>query len=115
MKCYSNNKSWITKDIKHIINMKKQIYNQGDKIELKSVQKEVQCAIRNERLVYKRKIEDMFLNNDMWKVWSGMRLSGYANKNENSASLPDVNVDYANELNSFYSHFDSHDFSKKVN
>ena len=90
------------------MNKNKQIYSQGDKIELKAIQEELKCAIRKERLVYKKKIEDMFLNIDMRKVWSGMRLmSGYANKSGNSAPLPDVSVDYAIELNSFYNRFDS--------
>ena len=31
VECYSDHKPWITKDIKHIINKKKQIYSQGDK------------------------------------------------------------------------------------
>ena len=97
------------------MNKNKQIYSQGDKIELKAIQEELKCAIRKERLVYKKKIEDMFLNNDMRKVWSGMRLmSGYASKSGNSAPLPDVSVDYANELNSFYNRFDSQDFSNEV-
>ena len=65
--------------------------------------------------MYKRKSEDLFLNNDMRKVWSGMGLkSGYANKSGNSAPLVDVSVHFANELYSLYNRFDSHDFSKKI-
>ena len=82
--------------------MKKQIYSQGDKIELKAVQKEFKCVIRNERLVYKKKNEDTFLNNNMRKVWSAMHLvHRYANKSGNSAPLLDISVNYENELNSF--------------
>ena len=115
VKCFSNNKPWITKEIKGIINRKRGVYGRGNKEELKVVQKELNRAIKKEKQIYKEKIEDHFTDNNMKRVWDGMRLmSGYVNKNKCSNDLPDISIDYANELNQFYSRFDCHDFSDKV-
>ncbi|XP_071852103.1 uncharacterized protein [Apostichopus japonicus] len=42
IKVYPNNKPWITREVKLIINKKKQLYGQGDKDGLKAVQKRTQ-------------------------------------------------------------------------
>ena len=43
-----------------------------------------------------------------------MRLmSGYVNRKESGHS-PNYSLDYANELNNFYSGFDNHDFTSEV-
>ena len=48
----------------------------------------------------------------MKRVWEGMRvMSGYSNASSKSSQLPDCNTKYANELNTFYSSLDMHDFS----
>ena len=115
VKCYSNNKPWITKDVKQIINQKKDAYRRGDKTELKEIQKELNIAIKTEKTRYKQKIEQCFIDNNMKQVWQGMRLMSGNTTNSNSGSkMPDQSMDYANQLNDFYNRFDRHDFSNTI-
>ena len=46
---FPNNKPWITKRIKDIINRKKLAFQKNDKEEYRSVQKELKGEIRNEK------------------------------------------------------------------
>ena len=87
VKVFPNNKPWITKAVKDVINKKKQIFGQGDNIKLKEVQKELKRAIKMEKEKYKTKIEHKFTQNNMKQVWEGMRLmSGYS-KSSSSKKL----------------------------
>ena len=63
VKVFPNNKPWITKAVKDVINKKKQIFGQGDKIKLKEVQKELKRVIKMEKEKYKTKIEQKFTQN----------------------------------------------------
>ncbi|KAJ8046645.1 hypothetical protein HOLleu_05396 [Holothuria leucospilota] len=112
IKVYPNNKPWITKEVKSIINKKKQIFGQGDMENLKSVQKELDKILRREKDLYRRKIEKHFTENNMKHVWAGIRMmSGYSNDTSKNSRLPSTSTIYANELNVFYNRFDCHDFS----
>ena len=74
--------------------------------------KELKRVIKAEKIAYRNKIEEDFTYNNMKRLWEGMRLvSGYSNASSKSSQLPDCNAKYANELNTFYDHFDKHDFS----
>lgn len=74
VKIYPNNKPWVTKEAKDVINRKKQIFGQGDKMQLKGIQKELKRVIKAEKAKYKNKIEKTLTQNNMKKVWEGMRL-----------------------------------------
>jgi hypothetical protein len=115
VKVFPNNKPWITKEVKSVINKKKQIFGQRDKCKLKEVQKELKRVIRLERTKYKERIEQNFTENNIKRVWEGMRLmSGYSNGSKRFSQLPQTSSDYANELNQFYNRFDQNDFSEEV-
>ena len=47
IKCYPNNKPWITKEVKDIITRKRVTFISGDKAKLKSLQKELRYGIRS--------------------------------------------------------------------
>ena len=74
VKVYPNNKPWITAEIKQVINRNKKVFGEGNKGELKLIQKELNFVIKREKKVYKNKLESKFCQNDMKKVWDGMRL-----------------------------------------
>jgi hypothetical protein len=115
VKVYPNNKPWITKAVKDVINRKKQIFGQGDKIKLREVQVELKRIIKIEKEKYKIKIEQKFTQNNMKQVWEGMRLmSGYSKNSSTKNCLPDTSVKYAEQLNEFYNRFDKHDFSAEI-
>ena len=115
VKIFPNNKPWITSDIKAIINRKKEAFGKNDKEEFKKLQKELNRTIRKGKRDYKIKIENHFTQNNMKRVWQGMRLmSGYNSVSSKADPLPKVSPDYAGELNRFYNRFDCHDFSSEI-
>ena len=80
IKVFANNKPWITKNVKEIINRKKCIFGKGGAEELKGVNRELKRIIKQEKAKYKNKVEDNFTENNMKRVWHGMKLmSGYSN------------------------------------
>ena len=90
IKIYPNNKPWITREVKSIINKKRGIFGHGNKDGLKVVQKELDEIIKKEKELYKRR-------------------TGY-NDTSKISKLSNTYVDYANELNVFYNRFDCYDF-----
>ena len=106
---YSNNKPWITKHIKVILNRKKQIFGKN-RIEGKlQIQRELRIEIRREKKKYKEKIEKHLQENNMKKVWHGVNLmSGYESKHSKSLAnkVQKATVEYVNDLNKFYNRFD---------
>ena len=44
--CFSNNKNWITSDLKALLNKKKMAFRSGDREELRGVQPELREALR---------------------------------------------------------------------
>ncbi|KAJ8046472.1 hypothetical protein HOLleu_05150 [Holothuria leucospilota] len=111
VKVFPNNKPWITKKVKTVINKKKGLFKKGDSSALREVQKELKRVIAQEKAAYRDKIESLFTDNNMRRVWDGIRLmSGYRN-NSNSCHISEITLDYANDLNHFYNRFDQQDFS----
>ena len=77
----------MTKEVKDLINRKKQIYGQGDKMQLNRIQKELKLVIKTKKVKYKNNIEKTLTQNNMKKVWEGMKLmSGYSNRSEKVAN-----------------------------
>ena len=58
VKIYANNKPWVTRNIKHLFNMKKKVFLKQDKNEMKEVQRELTAEIRRGKEEYQRNIED---------------------------------------------------------
>ena len=109
VKCFANNKAWITKDLKVLLNRKKECLASKNREQLKLVQKEINTQIRISKYKYKVKVENMF-KGDTKLAWNGIKqLTGM----KNSTVTPDVkNVDdFCENLNVFYTRFDKYDFS----
>lgn len=116
VKVYPNNKPWITKRVKDVINQKKQAFGQGDKTKLKEVQKKLKQTIKIEKQAYRSKLEQKFTENNMKQVWDGLKLiSGYSKSSTSKSFLPETTVEYANDLNVFYNRFDKNDFRNEIN
>ncbi|KAJ8043709.1 hypothetical protein HOLleu_10919 [Holothuria leucospilota] len=115
--CFPNNKPWITKEIKQMINEKKRAFGTGNKDNLKDNQRRLNRAVRKEKLRYKEKVERYFTDNNMSQVcMRGLRLmSGYTTGDSESCQLPQVSTSYADELNTFHNRFGSLDFSNEIN
>ena len=110
VRCFPNNKPWVTKELKNLLNMKKStdvINNKVKSCELQVRIKRVVCKCKED---YKNKIEKMLSDSKSCQAWKGLKtLSGFKKK----CNLPEVDDDskYANDLNTFYARFDDKDFS----
>ena len=119
-KVFPNNKPWVSKQLKHVLNEKKRVYFQGDLAERKGIQRTVKSEIRKARESYKHKIEVKFQTGDMRAVWDGIKIMIDMQQHgqpSNRLSPLGGKADgaFAEEMNSFYSRFDTHYFHSAIN
>ena len=113
VKLYPNNKPWVSKELKEMLNIKKRCIASKDVDGRKLIQKTLNKKVRECKMQYKNKIEDMFKSNNTKAAWKGLKtLTGY----KSSSCLPehDNNRMFAEELNIFYNRFDVHNFSTEL-
>ncbi|XP_051776198.1 uncharacterized protein LOC127526095 [Erpetoichthys calabaricus] len=104
VRCYANNKPWITSDIKGLLNQKKRAFKGGDQYELKCVQKELRVQPRAVKEQYRRKLEQKLQNNSMKEVWDGMKIITGCSSKRGTTIKRDVKR--ANQMNNFFNRFD---------
>ena len=69
---FSNNKPWVTKDLKGVLNKKKRVFFEGTTDEKKQVNREVRGTIRKAKEKYRKKIESKFSGGCLRAAWQGM-------------------------------------------
>ena len=104
VKCYPNNKPWITSHIKGLLNMKKRAFKDGDQWELKRAQKELRVQLRAAKEQYRRKLEQKLQKRSMKEVWDGMKIITGCGAKRGASIIGDV--EKANQLNNFFNRFD---------
>lgn len=103
--CFPNNKTWITSNVKDIINRKKRAFKEGDQAEFKHVHTELKVQLRETKQEYRRKVERKLQNNYVREVWEGMKtITGCGMKNNRAE---DGDSARANQLNLFFNRFDN--------
>ena len=65
VKCFPNNKPWITKDIKHSINEKNIAFASKDKTKISEAQRNLDKKLKEGKEKYKDKISQSFVFNNM--------------------------------------------------
>ena len=112
----SNNKSWVTKDLKAVLNKKKRVFFQGTTEEKKQVNKEVKAAIRQAKQQYKQTVELKFIGGNFRDAWKGIKNMAAVNmmtdpvrskvrqQGVGGESLPEM-------FNDFFTRFEEHNFS----
>jgi hypothetical protein len=104
---FDNNKPWVTSDLRKEIVEKHKCYGKEN---YKEAQHRLNCKIKEAKMIYKRKVENLFRSNNPRDAWKGLKeLTGIAKKQKQIAILKEVGS--ADRLNRFYSRFDSLDFS----
>ncbi|KAJ8411033.1 hypothetical protein AAFF_G00180680 [Aldrovandia affinis] len=73
VRCFPNNKPWINKNIKALLNRKKRAFMAKDRKGVKSVQKELKGELRRAKKGYKEKIEGKLEDNNTREVWDGLK------------------------------------------
>ena len=103
VRCFSNNKPWMTKEIINLLKKKKDLFHAGDQEGVKRVVEEVKVAKALAKECYKAKLENCLQENNTRQVWGGYRkITGYGSAN---TSVPG-SVELANEMNCFFNRFD---------
>ena len=106
VRVYLNNKTYVTKDIKQIINELKLAYKQKDTQELRRKDKELRGKIRKAKDTHKKHLEELFQANDSRKMWSAMKnMAGMPSKQHKPFITTDE-LASAVELNSFFIWFE---------
>ncbi|KAI4893525.1 hypothetical protein NFI96_000274 [Prochilodus magdalenae] len=104
VRCFPNNKPWITSDVKDLLNQKKRAFNDGNWTELKRVQGELKVQLKEAKESYRKKVERKLQDNNMKEVWGAMKTMTVCKNN--SGNSADGGVDRANQFNNFYNRFE---------
>ncbi|KAI3359074.1 hypothetical protein L3Q82_002565 [Scortum barcoo] len=97
--CFPNNKPWITRDLKALLNKKKMAFRAGDREEQRRVQHELRDMLRTCKDNYRRKLEAKLQQNDVRDVWTGMKhITGMNGKDRQTPG----SLDRANQFNQFF-------------
>lgn len=104
IRCFPNNNSWVTKDIKALLNEKKEAFRSGDREAAKEAARRLSVKLKEGRDRYRRKLELKLQNNNTKDVWRGMRTNPIF---KSSCQGMEGDVRWANELNQFFNRFDN--------
>ena len=80
VKYFANNKPWVTKGLKTILNEKKRAFKENDRTRVKHIYKELKKEIARSKKEYKTKIEGMFHENKSRDAWLGMKIASGQSK-----------------------------------
>ncbi|XP_071959468.1 uncharacterized protein [Antedon mediterranea] len=111
---FANNKPWVTKELKDILNKKKRIFYQGTTHDNKQINKEVKVAVRKAKDMYKRKIENKFSSGCIRSAWQGIKHMASINTADKTQRNK-INVEGIDDqalpdrLNDFFARFEKHD------
>jgi hypothetical protein len=116
---FPNNKPWVTKELKSVLNKKKRVFYTGSAEEKKRVNREVRGAISKAKREYKDKIEQRYSSGDLRAAWKGIKNMASVNQKcdvvKKQVKLDGVDdCDLPNVLNDFYTRFEQHDFSSDI-
>ena len=100
VKYFANNKPWVTKGLKTILNEKKRAFKENDRTRVKHINKELKKEIARSKKEYKTKIEGMFHENKSRDAWSSMKIASRQSKKKTEIKVKNE-PQYANDLNTF--------------
>ena len=106
IRCYANNKPWVTPELKSLLNEKKRAFSSGDQEEMRRIQKELKKKIRECKDSYRNKMEEQLQQNNVREVWKGLKtMSGHSKGRGKEPAQGDR--EWADKLNLFFNRFDS--------
>ena len=114
IKVYANSKPWVNRELKTILLEKWKAFLEGDKKKKQyELEKEFKWKNKRCRRQYKDKVEKKLTEGQGRAAWDG--LNTMMGKNTKKQELKcDDSLTFANDLNVFYSRFDSTDFSREI-
>ncbi len=112
---YPNNKPWVSKSLKFIINQRNISFHKGDLTQYRVLQKQVKREIKLAKLKYKDRVGNMFATGNPRPAWEGVKsMLGMQTKRHPISLNGKSNFDLSNELNMFYNRFNVHDFNNEL-
>ncbi|KAL2103161.1 hypothetical protein ACEWY4_000029 [Coilia grayii] len=106
IKIYPNNKRFVSKDIKEIINRKKAAFKSKDMIKCKQLEKVLKNKLREAKQVHRDQLENNFKEKNPKRLWDNMKkITGMSSPNK--LIVTGNELMFANELNYFFCRFDS--------
>ncbi|KAK0155496.1 hypothetical protein N1851_002086 [Merluccius polli] len=94
-------------NVKDILNRRKRAFKDGDRDELKRVQRELKVHLSEAKEDYRRKVEQKLQHNNLREVWDGMKTITGCKKKGSITGEGDAGR--ANQLNLFFNRFDTPD------
>ena len=111
-KVYPNNKPWVSKELRDLMNLKNDALCRGNRVEVMNVQKLIKEKVKSCKEAYKEKIEKSFKDNEIKTAWKTLQtVTDYRRKSGVHQSI--VCQSFVNNLNDFYCRFDENDFSRE--
>ena len=112
---FPNNKPWVSKSLINVINQRNICFNQGDETQYRVLQKQVKREITLAKRNYKDKIEGMLTAGNSRPAWEGVKsMMGLQTKRHPVSYYDKSDAELSNDLNSFYNHFNVHDFREEL-
>ena len=105
-KIFPNNKPWVTKRLKCVLNEKKIAFMSGDLLKSFEKEKEIRKIIKEEKVAYRKHMEKQLRSGSPMQAWSMIRQMGGVDSKKRTVSPGNINVD-VDELNDFYCRFDT--------
>jgi hypothetical protein len=84
---YPNNKPWVSKEMKHCINLKKLAFMEGDKSRFNELKRELRDKTRLAKRRFKDKMEERFIGGNTKVAWQNLNMMMGKTKASNSSSL----------------------------
>ena len=106
IKIYPNNKMYVTRDVKHLMNLRKIAFRNKDIRELKRLEKELKGKLHDAKRAHKLQLEKAFKSKNSKQLWDKMKsMTGMSNTRK--ALVTDNEEVFANQLNSFFARFEN--------
>lgn len=101
MKIYPNNRPWIKKELKSILNENHRLVRNGSDVERRALQRNIDKKITESKRIHKEKVEGLFKTNRVKCTWKGFTTL-CTNKKKSSVPEPENFNIYVNEMNVFF-------------
>ena len=106
IRIYPNNKRFVSKDIKDIINTRKVAFKNKDAIKCRQLDKVLKIKLREAKQVHRNQLEENFKEKNPKRLWDNMKkMTGMSSSNKPIVTGNELM--FANELNDFFCRFDS--------
>ncbi len=112
---FPNNKPWVSKSLKNIINQRNIAFNQGNITRSRELQKQVRREIKLAKVSYKHKVQSLLSTGNSRPAREGVKfIMGMHSKKSSISFAGKSDYELVNDLNIFYNCLNNYDFSEEM-